>query len=78
VLFVSSCHSLVLLHVVADNNIGDEGASVLGPHLAKLSNMTKLDLEGASFVWCVRLRDVRVAARCVTCVCSVCHGREQH
>ena len=30
---------------VSDNNIGEEGAKALGPHLAKLVNMTLLALE---------------------------------
>jgi len=32
---------------MSGNNIGDEGAKALGPHLAKLSNMTTLYLQGA-------------------------------
>jgi len=36
--------SVVLSVSVAGNKIGDEGAKALGPHLAKLSNMTHLYL----------------------------------
>jgi len=35
----------LVVSVVADNNIGKEGANALGPHLAKLSNVTLLKLE---------------------------------
>ena len=32
---------------MSDNHIGDEGAKALGPHLAKLNNMTTLELSSA-------------------------------
>jgi len=32
---------------MSGNNIGDEGAKALGPHLAKLNNMETLGLGGA-------------------------------
>jgi len=35
---------------VSVNNIGDEGAKALIPHLAKLVNMHTLDLHGRSVV----------------------------
>jgi len=35
---------VVVVVVAAGNNIGEEGAKALGPHLAKLSNMTTLHL----------------------------------
>ena len=35
---------------VSDNNIGEEGAKALGPHLAKLVNMHTLHLGGKSVV----------------------------
>ena len=40
----------------SDNNIGEEGAKALGPHLAKLVNMTLLGLDGRMRGWdvCVR------------------------
>jgi len=39
-------HSVLLLSD-AGNNIGNEGAKALGPHLAKLNNMATLNLSGA-------------------------------
>jgi len=45
---------------VSDNNIGEEGAKALGPHLAKLVNMTGLDLDGRGRGW-----DVYGAGACV-------------
>ena len=45
VVVVVSCVTRVLVVSVATgNNIGNEGAKALGPHLAKLSNMTALHL----------------------------------
>jgi len=35
---------------MADNNIGEEGANALGPHVASLSNLTKLELGGATLL----------------------------
>ena len=35
------------LRMMTDNKIGAEGAKALGPHLAKLNNMTTLNLGGA-------------------------------
>ena len=37
----------MVVGLVTDNKMGDTGAKALGPHLAKLSNMTKLELAGA-------------------------------
>jgi len=46
---------VVVVVVATGNKIGDEGAKALGPHLAKLSNMTTLGLDGACWfvVGCV-------------------------
>jgi len=50
----------VVLRVVwmSDNNIGEEGAKALGPHLAKLVNMNALGLNGRKRGWdvCVCVR----------------------
>ena len=35
---------------VSGNNIGEEGAKALGPHLATLANMRELDLDGRGSV----------------------------
>ena len=37
---------MLVVGVVTGNNLGDAGAEALGPHLAKLSNMTRLGLVG--------------------------------
>ena len=36
-----------------NGDIGEEGAKALGPHLAKLHNMTTLDLSCAWWRWCL-------------------------
>ena len=36
---------------VSGNNIGEEGAKALGPHLAKLVNITELGLNGRGRGW---------------------------
>jgi len=36
---------------MSGNKIGEEGAKALGPHLAKLSNMTTLLLHSAWYMW---------------------------
>ena len=38
---------------VSGNNIGEEGAKALGPHLAKLVNMSTLWLDGNVVGMCV-------------------------
>ena len=41
-------HALVVCG--ADNSIGEEGAKALGPHLAKLSKLTLLQLWGPFYL----------------------------
>jgi len=41
--------------VMSDNDIGVEGAKALGPHLAKLSSMTTLELGSASRQECLSM-----------------------
>ena len=48
---------------MSDNNIGDEGAKALGPHLAKLNNMTHVYLSGVYCHWRIALQFVETA-RC--------------
>ena len=39
--------------MMAANNIGEDGAKALGPHLAKLHNMKALHLSCAWWRWCL-------------------------
>jgi len=45
-MLAASYDAHVLVCVESGNNIGEEGAEALGPHLAKLSKMAKLNLAG--------------------------------
>ena len=45
---------------VSDNDIGEEGAKALGPHLAKLVNMSKLWLDGNVVEMCAYMAVVMV------------------
>jgi len=55
---------------VSGNNIGEEGAEALGPHLAKLVNMTVLDLAGRKCRWRV------CVCGGVVCCCCGCEKQE--
>ena len=63
----------MVLHValVTDNNIGVEGAKALGPHLATLVNMNKLDLCGRKRGW-----DVCVCVVVVS-LCCCCDKKQE-
>ena len=54
---------------VSGNNIGEEGAKALGPHLAKLVNINALDLSGRKRGW-----DVCVCVVVVSLCCCCDHN----
>jgi len=58
---------------VSGNNIGEEGAKALGPHLAKLVNMTELYLKGRKRGWdvCMCVRGGCFVVVKSTCACGV-------
>ena len=67
---------------MSGNNIGDEGAKALGPHLAKLNNMTTLNLWGTWRQECLSMHRRclfvgNVASMMTTWLC-VSDVRQQH
>ena len=62
----------VCVCVLSDNYVGEEGAKALGPHLAKLDNLTALYLSSAWWRWCLGVHRTWLFVVRVICIVVLC------